>query len=225
MKADNTIVTNVDHEIEAFLKGELLARYPETGFLGEEFGFEGMEKPFQWAVDPIDGTANLFHGLPIWGISIGLLQEGNPVAGVFYMPQMGELFRGQAGEGAFLNDIPLQVSDQEKIEIEDLICASSNAFREVDFSGVPGRLRGMGTIGTEICYTATSRFACCLSVRDKIYDVAAALCIAYEAGCTACWLSGDAVDLREVIARKRREPMIIAAPRLMKYLLKTLKTR
>ncbi|MCC6444063.1 MAG: inositol monophosphatase [Armatimonadetes bacterium] len=223
MKADNTVVTNVDREIETFLKERLLAHFPDTGFLGEEFGFQGTEKEIRWAVDPIDGTTNLFHGMPIWGISIGLLRGSRPAAGVFYLPKMNEMFWGQAGKGSFLNGEPLRVEDLDEMGIEDTLCASSTAFREVDLSGTPGRLRGMGTIGTEICYTAARRFACCLSVRDKIYDVAAALCIAYEAGCSARWLSGDAVDLDDIIARRRSEAMIVAPPRLLDYLGRTLK--
>src|SRR5690349_11801321 len=81
IKADATTVTNIDRMVEARLREEIAARFPGHGFFGEEFGRDSTGAEFLWAIDPIDGTVNMVHGLPQWGVSLGLLRDGQPFAG------------------------------------------------------------------------------------------------------------------------------------------------
>src|SRR5712691_3245269 len=82
IKPDATVVTNIDRMIETRLREAIAARFPGHGFFGEEYGRADLGAEFLWAIDPVDGTANMVHGLPTWGVSLGLLRAGRPFAGV-----------------------------------------------------------------------------------------------------------------------------------------------
>ena len=89
-KADHSFVTAADVEIEALLRARITAAYPDHGILGEEDQPHDLAAEYVWALDPIDGTTAFVEGVPIWGISIGLLRRGEPVFGTFYMPAIDE---------------------------------------------------------------------------------------------------------------------------------------
>ena len=104
-------VTSMDIAVEHFLKNELLALLPGSGFLGEESDFHEIENEYVWVVDPIDGTTNFVRDLAASCISIALLKKGKPYMGVVYNPYKGEMFIAQKGEGAYMNDKAISVSD------------------------------------------------------------------------------------------------------------------
>ncbi|MHB8505204.1 MAG: inositol monophosphatase family protein [Acidimicrobiales bacterium] len=92
-------VTAADRATEAYLRAELLARFPGTEVVGEEGGRSGTEGGARWVVDPIDGTRSFVTGLPLWGVLVGLVVDEAPVAGWCRMPYLGETFGAVAGEG------------------------------------------------------------------------------------------------------------------------------
>ena len=105
-KKDQSLVSEVDYEIELFLKERILKKFEKDLCIGEEFGFENMLTESQkriWAIDPIDGTNPYTKGLPTWGICVGLMCEKTPLAGGFYMPKTKEIFIGEKGKGATRN--------------------------------------------------------------------------------------------------------------------------
>ena len=81
-KANLTYVTDLDQDLETLIRGRLGERFPDDRLTGEEYAAEGGTGPRRWSIDPIDGTGNLVHGLPLWAISIGLIADGEPVLGV-----------------------------------------------------------------------------------------------------------------------------------------------
>ena len=122
LKADGSYVTNIDRDTENFVRGRLEERYPDFAFLGEEFGRHGSDTAPLWAVDPIDGTTNLVFGIPQWGVSIGLIHEGESAAGVFFMPRTEETVSGPCGVGgAWCNGLPLHATDRTSIHAEDTL--------------------------------------------------------------------------------------------------------
>ncbi len=104
------LVSEADRASEELLAAALLEAFPTDDWLGEEGGVRGGGGPFRWIVDPLDGTTNYVHGLPIFAVSIGLLHAGLPVAGVIHTPAMGETFHGWRGGGVWRNGAPVAVS-------------------------------------------------------------------------------------------------------------------
>lgn len=93
-KSDQSFVTEADKAVEDFLRSELAKNFPGVEVLGEEVE-SGVEKDVAWVVDPIDGTANFVAGVPIWAVSVGLVEHGTPIMGAVYYPAFGELYIAQ----------------------------------------------------------------------------------------------------------------------------------
>ena len=102
-KANLTYVTDLDQDLEKLIRGRLGERFPDDRLTGEEYAAEGGSGPRRWSIDPIDGTGNMVHGLPLWAISIGLIDDGEPVLGVISIPPLGELYWAVKGQGAWLD--------------------------------------------------------------------------------------------------------------------------
>ena len=110
LKGPQDYLTKADGEIERLIHRRIDRCFPEDGFFGEE-GEERSTGTFTWVVDPIDGTANFARGIPLFGISIGMLHEGEPALGVICLPMQDEMFAALRGCGATLNDEPTAVSN------------------------------------------------------------------------------------------------------------------
>ena len=106
-------VTDMDIAVEAFLKKELLEMVPGSSFIGEEEDFQDNHGQYCWIVDPIDGTTNFIRHLPLCAVSVALMKDGEGVIGVVYNPFTDELFCAEKGSGAFLNEEPIHVSDND----------------------------------------------------------------------------------------------------------------
>jgi len=109
-KDNQSPVTIADRRAEETLRHVLLDAYPEDGFLGEESGAQPGRSGYRWIVDPIDGTRNFVRGIPLWGTLIGLEYRGEVVAGVAYLPALGQLFHALKGAGAYRDGRRLRVS-------------------------------------------------------------------------------------------------------------------
>jgi fructose-1,6-bisphosphatase/inositol monophosphatase family enzyme len=103
LKADQTPVSEVDLKCEEMLRDRIRSRYPDHGIIGEEYSSERGDAEFVWTIDPIDGTQNLIHRIPTFGIIIGLLYQGRPVLGWIEHPVLGESLRGGTEVGTFWN--------------------------------------------------------------------------------------------------------------------------
>ena len=112
IKDDRSFVTKADTEAEAAIATIIKEAYPDHGFVGEEGNTWNPESPYQWIVDPLDGTGNFVNGIPLYAVSIALTYNGAPVLGVVYGPAMRALFVAEKGKGATYNDKPINVSDQ-----------------------------------------------------------------------------------------------------------------
>ncbi len=219
LKADNSYVTEIDRETETFVRDRLETRYPDYAFLGEEFGRHGDADAPLWAVDPIDGTTNLVFGIPLWCVSIGLIVQGEPVGGALYMPRTDEMFYGVKGQGSYFNGVRLHARDRDRLHAEDTLGFTSAAIKNLDASALRGRLRCLGSIAADIAYTARGSLACLVGWSEGAYDMAAALCIAYEAGCIARYLTGEPLDLGVVLRdSKTLAPFVVAPPNTVELL-------
>lgn len=110
-KQDHSPVTLADRGAEELLRATLSKHFPNDGFLGEEYGDQPGSSGYRWIIDPIDGTRSFVRGVPIWATLLGLEYRNEPVAGVAYLPAMGQTFRALRGDGAFRDERRLHVSD------------------------------------------------------------------------------------------------------------------
>ncbi|HHK73606.1 MAG TPA: inositol monophosphatase, partial [Rhizobiales bacterium] len=115
-KGPADFVSNADRQAEKLLHKELAAARPGYGFLMEEGGVvEGADKTHRWIIDPLDGTTNFLHSIPLFAISIALEREGTLVAGLVYCPATDELFTAERGKGAFFNDRRIRVAARTRL--------------------------------------------------------------------------------------------------------------
>src|SRR6266542_39204 len=109
-KADNSFVTIADREAETYLRTRIAAAFPDDSILGEEEGEESGCSRRRWILDPIDGTYSFVHGVPFYGVMIGLEVESESLVGVVYLPALNEIIYAARGLGCFWNDKPARVS-------------------------------------------------------------------------------------------------------------------
>jgi fructose-1,6-bisphosphatase/inositol monophosphatase family enzyme len=227
LKADASYVTQIDRQVEAMLRERLEAAHPAAGFWGEETGSERLEARDLWVVDPIDGTTNLVNRLPVWGISIGLLRDARPYAGVLHIPSVDETYWAVAGEGAFCDGRRIAAAaPKHKWHREDAVAIGSECFAILDLHRFPGRVRNYGGTAAHIAYTGRGALVAHVGRDEKLHDLVGALCVALEAGCSVEYLCGGEVDLRAWLAGAvNAEPLLVAAPGTLPLLRATLLRR
>jgi len=163
-KGASDFVSKADIRAEEIIKEMLMEARPTYGWLGEESEPVAGEDPTRrWIVDPLDGTTNFLHGLPHWAVSIALEHKGEIVAAVIFDPAKGELFGAEKGNGAFMNDQRLRVSDRSKLS---------------ESVGV----RRFGSASLDLAYVAAGRYEGFWERGLKAWDLAAGLLIVKEAG-------------------------------------------
>ena len=215
-KADRTPVTVADHEVEEYLRQALREVYPADGLLGEEKGTQSGESGRVWVIDPIDGTAAYASGLPVWGVSVGLLQNWEPLAGVFHMPLLDEFYLSH-GHDALFNGQAIQVDDSRHIDDESYLCVTSVAHRKyrIDFIG---KTRAMGSTAANMCYVARGTAVAALVGRPSLWDIAGVLPVLRSAGGDLRCLSGHPLDLAALAdGHKCPEPVLVGAPWALDY--------
>lgn len=189
-KSDGSFVTIADREAETYLRKRIRERFPLDGVLGEEEGESNGSSGRRWIVDPIDGTFAFVHGVPFYGVLIGLEIDGEPSAGVINMPALGEIVYAATGLGCFGNGQPVRVSTIEKLEEGLLLCTEFSACQRYGFGFVAEELqrRAKANRTWGDCYgyvlVATGRAEVMLDPIMNIWDCAALLPIVEEAGGT-----------------------------------------
>jgi histidinol-phosphatase len=139
-KPDRTPVTVADRETEAYIRQAIESRFPHDGIIGEEFGEIRAEAKRRWIVDPIDGTISFIHGVPLYGVLIGVEQEDEPVVGVIRLPGLGETVAAARGEGCHFRGQRAQVSSTS--ELSDAIWLTT----DLKFDAYPARSAGLNRL-------------------------------------------------------------------------------
>jgi myo-inositol-1(or 4)-monophosphatase len=210
-KGLNDLVSYVDKEAEKMLVKGLIQVFPEAGFITEEKTIEVKTAEYMWVIDPLDGTTNFIHGLPVFAISVGLLKSEKPYAGIVYEINRDELFSAITGKGAFLNDLPISVSSAHMLS-ESLICTGFpiQSFDKLDHYLAILRelvqdshgLRRVGSAATDLAYVACGRYDAFFEYNLNPWDVAAGIVLVREAGGVVTDFSrgDDALFGRELVA-------------------------
>ena len=185
------VVTVADKESERYIIGEIKRTYPEHAILGEESGMHAGDSEYCWVIDPLDGTNNYSQGLPVFTVSIGLQYRGETLLGVVYAPYLNELYTAIRGKGAFLNNVPIHVSD--KTELDRSVLATGFPYdkgihpvNNIDnLSRILPHLRGirrMGSAAYDLCGVAAGFLDGYWELGLKLWDVCAGVLIVQEAG-------------------------------------------
>ena len=185
------LCTNADIESEKFITESILKKFPDHSIIAEE-GYEKQTKSdFKWVIDPLDGTTNYVHNLPIFSVSIGLQYKEETILGVVYNPAVNKLFHAIKNEGAFMNDDKISVSSSNTLSdcvlatgfpyIHDKYYdASFSIFK--DFYDKTQGLRRFGVASLDLCFVAMGRFDGFYEFNLKPWDICAGSIIVKEAG-------------------------------------------
>jgi myo-inositol-1(or 4)-monophosphatase len=198
------LVTEMDARAEALIVDRLLGAFPDDAILAEERGAAAGRSGRRWIIDPLDGTTNYAHGLPIYGVSIALEIGGRVQLGVVYDPSQRELFVAERGAGAFCNDARLTVSTAATLDASllatgfpyDIRVKDDNNLRE--YAAFAVRTRGVRRLGSAVLYLAwlaAGRFDGYWELRLGPWDVAAGGLMVEEAGGRLTAITGGPLDL------------------------------
>ena len=202
-KGSIDLVTEIDLQIEREFRAMIAQRFPEHVVLGEEFEAQGDREgtsPFCWVFDPVDGTTNYAHGLPIFCSSLALEVDGELAVAAIYDPTRRELFTAERGQGAWLNGRPLKVSAADTL-LDSLLVTGFHygihrdpeelvsLFRE--FITKARAVRRLGSAALDLCYVAAGRFDGYWEAKIQPWDVAAGALIVAEAGGRVTTIGGE----------------------------------
>ena len=213
LKGLHDLVSYVDQETERKLVAGLRQLLPEAGFITEEgtAGPDTHTEEFTWIIDPLDGTTNFVHGLPVYAISVALLHHKELVVGVVHEVNRDESFRTVRGGGAFCNDQPIHVTDIPDLN-SSLIATGfpykdfgkMNPFLQIlgTFMTRSHGVRRLGSAAVDLAYVAAGRCEAFFEFNLNSYDVAAGILLVREAGgrVTEFLIDGDPLFGRELVA-------------------------
>jgi myo-inositol-1(or 4)-monophosphatase len=190
-KGEVDIVTESDRRSEALIVARLKERFPGHAIVAEEgSGAVAAGAKYCWHVDPLDGTTNFAHGYPCFAVSIGLCEDGEPIAGVVFNPVSEELFTAARGEGAYLNERPIHVSLVDKLATSLVATGfpthqrkrSANINYYWEFTLRSHGVRRDGSAALDLCSVACGRFDAFWEFSLKSWDTAAGMLLVREAG-------------------------------------------
>lgn len=208
-KSDKDLVTEADVAVENYLVEQIKQTYPDHAILGEESGAH-VGNEYRWIIDPIDGTTSFVHDQPFFSNSVALEHNGEIILGAVNAPVLGELFMAEKGNGATLNGQPIRVSARDTLS--DCVLATGFACLRENlehnnmpyFANIAPVVRGMrryGSAAIDLAYVACGRLDGFWELNLHIYDIAAGMLIAKEAGGSLTDFAGKSENIpAEILA-------------------------
>ncbi len=204
-KNDGSVVTEADNAVQQHIASALRRQWPEVAFLGEEMPVAEQQRMLQsdavWCLDPLDGTSNFASGIPLFGVSLALIEHHQPQLGLIYDPVRDECFTAIRGEGCWLNGAALST-----VAIHDQMRPLKQMIAVVDLKRLRGPVltalvaehpfrsqRNFGSCALEWCWLAAGRIQLYVHGGQKLWDYAAGALILEEAGGVSSTLKGDAI--------------------------------
>lgn len=210
-KGLNDLVSYVDKKAEEQLVEGLSLVFPRATFITEEGTIENKIGEYCWIIDPLDGTTNFLHGVPHFAVSVALIYEGEPIIGIIQDVMRSDCYFAVTQQGAFLNDIPIRVSQSASI-LQSVLGmgfpysqykSMDKVAKSLEYFLYNARgLRRMGAAALDLAYVAAGRLDGFYEVNLKAWDVAAGICLVKEAGGTVQDFRGTGHYLfgKEIIA-------------------------
>ena len=220
------LVTETDHASESFLIGEIQSQFPGSHILAEESGETSGVNEGTWYIDPLDGTVNYAHHIPVFCVSIAYAVKGIVTLAAVYDPLLNELFTAERGKGAFLNGKRIQVSDTDELQKSLLVTGfpydtwdtKLDNFKYFErLAKKTQGVRRLGSAALDGCYVAAGRFEGFWEFSLRPWDIAAAGLIAEEAGARVTAVDGQAEYLSD------HPSILAAAPGVYEKILELLK--
>lgn len=215
VKFDDGVVTAAEIALTEFLQGELHRRFPDHRLFrldrpAEGYSHEGGR--CLWSFDALEGVANFQAGIPLWGLSLAMMENFWPVFGVFFMPATGDLFHARAGGSAWWGDREIRIPPGGGVNDESVLLTYSR-FHQHFRANFPGKIRSFGCTSAHICYVAMGRADAALIANESFQGLAAARIILEAAGGRFRRIDGSEVDLNEYLdGRKIEEPLLVGEP-------------
>jgi len=213
-KFDQGVVTQAELELSEIFNDQLGRRFPEhhsfqIDHVNDSYSHGGER--YLWIFDPLDGVANFQAGIPVWGVSLALLDNFWPIFGVFFMPATGDLFHARAGKEAFWGKKKILIADAH-INDESVLFTFSR-FHQHYRSNFPGKIRNLGCASAHICYVAMGRADAAVIANESFQGMAAARVIIEAAGGKVCTFDGCDFHLNEYLDGQRIDDhLLVAAP-------------
>ena len=187
----NNLVTEADHASETAILKVIKENFPGHHILSEEIGEIVQDSTYKWIIDPIDGTVNFAHGIPICCVSIGIEKEGEMVMAAVHAPYLNELLFAEKGNGSTMNEKPIKVSNETNVLTSCLVIGFPytyldmpngplEIFQKLIRQGVP--VRRLGSAAIDLCWVACGRFDGFYEHKLEAWDSAAGYLIVEEAG-------------------------------------------
>lgn len=213
VKFDQGMVIEAELRLTDLFQDKLAGRYPahqvfKFDRINEKYSHEG--KRYLWIFDPVDGVANFQAGIPIWGMSLALIDNFWPILGVFYMPATGDLFHARAGQDAYWGKQKIKIDDGHTINDESLLFTFSR-FHQHYCSTFPGKIRNLGCSSAHICYVAMGRADAAVVANESFQGLAAARVIIEAAGGKICKFDGCDFHLNEYLDGQRIDDHLLVA--------------
>ncbi|HDP93949.1 MAG TPA: inositol monophosphatase [Candidatus Aminicenantes bacterium] len=194
------LVTRMDTDSEEMIVASVSNAFPEHGVVAEEGGGRDSDSAWTWVIDPLDGTTNFAHGLPVYAISIGILYNQIPQVGVVFAPALGETFSALAGQGTFLNGNRINVSKRD--HVKHCLLATGFPYDRQEhtrqylqpfeyFLSRARDVRRWGAAALDLAYVAAGRFDAFWEYGLKAWDTAAGVLLVTEAGGRVTDFSGE----------------------------------
>jgi myo-inositol-1(or 4)-monophosphatase len=193
------LVTEIDKESERRIIEIIRSHYPEHSILAEEGGAYDTSSDYTWIIDPLDGTLNFTHDLPIFCVSIGVMHKDILIAGVVFDPNADELYTAERGSGAYVNGERIRVSETTELIRSLLITGfpydihtnpDHTIERFIDFLNEAQAIRRLGSAAIDLCYIAAGRGDAFWESNIKPWDIAAGILLIEEAGGTVTNFEG-----------------------------------
>ncbi len=222
------LVTEVDHQSEAFLLGEVQRNHPGHHIFAEETGIIQGNDEHIWYIDPLDGTVNYAHHIPIFSVSIAYAFQGELTLGAVYEPMRDEMYVAERGKGAYLNVELLHASAVHELQKSLLVTGfpydawnteQDNFANFIHFGKLTQGVRRLGSAALDLCYVAAGRFDGFWEMSLKPWDVAAGGLICREAGATITNVKGEADFISPP------ESVVASAPGIHELILQELRAK
>ena len=194
------LVTEFDKRSEELILSAIQREFPDHAILAEESGHNQTISKYQWVIDPLDGTTNFAHGIPIFSVTMALFQNNSPILGVTYDPLRDEMFSAQSGHGATLNQRPIHVSTQANLEQAiistgfpyDIRTNPRNNFAQfVQFQLRTQAVRHLASAALDCAWTALGRLDGYWEFGVQPWDIGAGVLLVREAGGRVTSIEGD----------------------------------
>ena len=214
IKHDGSPVTAADKEVQEYLVAAITREFPQDGLIAEED--EVLKKPDRgsryWTIDPIDGTATFMSGMSSWGIAIGLIERGIPLAGFIYLPATGDLFHS-VGTHVFRNAKLMQLTTDHSLHPNTVLLTHTRPHQRYTLrESFPGRVLCLGTASAHLSLVATGGAHVVLIGHDKVWDLAPGYAMLMTNGGVLRYLDGSECDLSALLDRQPAPLPMLGGP-------------